>query len=332
MAYLLVPLFFFGVAPSAVAAQSFRDVSKNDFYYEAVEALRTKGIVNGYGDGTYRPNAKVTRAEALKVIVTAKGVDASSLSALRTSDYDDVPDGAWFLPFVEWSRKELQIVDGPPKAASFHPERTVKKAEFLKMVILAYGMDPTAYSNITLPLALDVSDAKAWYYPYVRLSLATLLTGAGEKDLISPERELTRGDVALLLHRLLLYREGQRTQDLLSAAEDEILTVVDALNANDIRTAEHASARALVTARGAQTLASDANVVKAALKVAEGYRAMVRGKRAAVEKEYDDAIALYKDAYFIADQALELHDGVRPFAQGLRESSQKLATEARSLQ
>ena len=47
---------------------SFSDVSSDDWYYEPVMHLATAGIINGYSDGTFRPNAKITRQDAATIL------------------------------------------------------------------------------------------------------------------------------------------------------------------------------------------------------------------------------------------------------------------------
>jgi hypothetical protein len=310
-------------------AQTFKDVPKSDALYDAVEYLKAQGMLSGFPDGTFRPDAKVTRSEAVKLIVASKGVTSQDLAVMRKSPYDDVPASSWFLPSVEWARLKLSVIDSPPKVKSFHPARTVTKAEFLKMLLLAHGMDPNSYGEIKLPLASDVTDTSAWYYPYVRLAFATSMTTIGKSGTIQPDRDLTRGDVALFLYRLLNYKQGKRTQDLLTEVENELLTVVAGLNDNNIRSAEHASARALLAARGALTVMPKEPLVTGALKITESYRALVRGYRALLDGRYDDAIQLSKDAWGIAKIASEATPSVRPLALTVQKNSEKLAADAR---
>ncbi|MFA6039067.1 MAG: S-layer homology domain-containing protein [Candidatus Peribacteraceae bacterium] len=329
--YAVLATFLLLIRAAAAGAQAFSDVPKNDVIYDAVVYLKDRGIINGFPDGTYRSDAKVTRAEALKMIVTAKGITPDDVKKYTSTPFTDVPKGTWFLPYVEWGRKDLSIIDGPPKAQEFHPNRTVQKVEFLKMLFLAQGMDAAANADVKLPLSIDVSDVNAWYYPHMRLALSSSTTAPGKNGYLSPDRALTRGDVALLLHRLLLYKEGRRTQDLLSQIETEAITIVSALNAKNIRTAEYASVRALLYARGAKAVVPDEPIVGAALKVTEGFRALVRGYGAQSEKKYDDALKLYQDAWNIGKTAMALSSSAKTYATGIQKSAQQLANDVRAL-
>ena len=317
------------ILPSARAAGGpFSDVPPGNELANAVEYLKAQGIVNGYSDGTFRPDQLVERAEAVKILVTAKGVD--DVSSMKTSSYSDVPSGAWFLPYVEWSFQKLHIIDGPPKSTAFHPSRNVTKAEFIKMVLLSQGADPNSYSEITLPLSSDVTDPKAWYYPTMRLAIALSMTDAGKAGTIQPARNLSRADVALLLYRYLQYKSGNRTQALLTEVENNLLLTTQNLNGKNVREAEYASARALLAARGAHDIASNQSIVNAALKLTEAYRALVRGYQASLNKQFSAAAKLCTDAWSIAKTATQFDPGVTSLSQKVQKSAQDLAKQCRT--
>jgi hypothetical protein len=51
----------------------FKDVPETHWCYKAIEELAEKGILNGYEDGTFKPDAPVTRAEVAAIISRIKG-------------------------------------------------------------------------------------------------------------------------------------------------------------------------------------------------------------------------------------------------------------------
>ena len=61
----------------------------------SVDYLTGKGVVNGYTDGTFKPNNKVSRAEFIKMLDATFG-----LSATTSIRFTDVESSAWFYPFV----------------------------------------------------------------------------------------------------------------------------------------------------------------------------------------------------------------------------------------
>jgi hypothetical protein len=328
---LLGLLLAFPVISSAQTA-SFSDVPADSSLYSAVEYLRAQGSMQGYGDGTFRPNAKVNRAEAVKVIISTLSTPPD-LSGITQSPYSDVAADAWYLPYVSYAQSKLGIIDGPPKATAFNPGNPVLKAQFLKMFFIANGIDTKSlYSELNLPFSADVSNVNEWYYPHIRYAIATSMTMVTSNGTFGPDRELTRGDIALLLYRYYMYRDGRRTQALLSEAEGEIVNVLQLLDSGNVIDAEMASARSLVASRGALTSKPDEALVKGAVKISEGFRLLVQAYKAGAEKRYADVIKLSSDAWHLADKARSFSSSLSTVADQMQAISKSMADEARKLQ
>ena len=315
---------------TALAEQSFTDVPPDHPAYSAVEHLKAIGVLQGYPDGTFQADRTVNRAEAAKIIVAPRAT-ADALAKFTETPYADVPASAWYIPYIEMGRQVFGFLDGPPKRTKFEGERGVQKVEFLKMLLTAYQVDASSFGEIQLPLATDVTDVNAWYYPHLRYSLTASMAMVGSDGLLSPAKPLTRGEVALLLYRFLMYRENRRTQALLSEAEQEIVRILDALGKNDILQAEYASARALLASRGAHASRPDTPLVKAALKVTEAFRTLVRAYRAGLNKDFDLVIELTKQAWNLSNEALAFSSDMQPIVEQLQASAHAMADSARKL-
>lgn len=313
-------------APVAGAA-AFPDVRKDHFAYDAIVSLSDRGVLTGYADGTFKPDRKVNRAEALKIIA-APFLPKSETIRAKSAEFADVPENAWYLPALQWALDRKSVIDGPPKATLFHPTRAVTKAEFLKMLFTANGVDLKAFGEIALPLGADVADPGAWYYPPLRYAVATGTTTASKSGAYGPERELTRGDVAVLLHRFSLFRDGQRTQFLLSETQREIEGVIDLLARSDARGADLGSARAILLARGALLSEPDEAVVKVAVKIAEGYRALTRAYRASQSGDIATVLKLSKDAEYLAEQAEKMSPDASSLAGQLKSYAKSFRQQA----
>ena len=316
----------------AQAQKSFSDVSSNHPAYEAVEYLKSKGIIGGYPDGTFKPEKKVNRAEAV-TIIAAPRITPEALTELikGTIGFDDVPQDAWYKPYLIAAVSAFGFIDGPEKRPSFEGVRPVLKAEFLKMLLVANDVDVTVFSEIQQPLALDVQNPNEWYYPHFRTAIAYSMTMADAEDLLSPGRELTRGEVVLLMHRFLMFQEKRRTQALLSEAESEIARVLDALGQNSVAAARRASTRSVLAARGAYMIRPNSDVVKAAVKVAEAFQELVLGYEAGISREFDKTIKHAQNAWGLADEAEKLSPELGPIIDQLRQTSSRMADDARGL-
>jgi hypothetical protein len=320
--------------PMAAFAQtpSFKDVPANSSIFSAVEYLKARGIMQGYNDGTFKANNKVNRAEAVKLIV-ASIATAEQLAKHTKTSYGDVPADAWYLPYVEYAFKEAGIIDGPPKAAAFKGTDPVLKAQFFKMFFLANKIDiNNMYSEIKLPLAMDAQNPSEWHYPFMRYAIASSMTMVQEDGMLSPGRELTRGDIAMLLYRYFMYVDGRRTQALLSEAESEIVNILKQLEEQEIDQAGYAAARSLIAARGALTSKPDEAIVKGAVKTAEGFQTLVLAYRAGAAKNYAEVIKLTGDAWHLAQKAQEFSPALSTVAQQMQTIAKNMADEARTLQ
>ena len=319
--------------PGTLQAESelpFPDVAATDPAFDAITALKVSGIIQGYRDGSFRPEHIVTRAEAVKMIVTVT-VKEADLKKLTTSPYTDIPADAWHLPFVEAARKILGILDGPPQTMQFHPERSVNLSEFLKILELAYGVDPqSAFSDLRMPLASDLRDTGIWHYPYLRYALASSMIRANGEGFLHPEEHLTRGKVALLLYRYSMFREGRRLQALAATVENEIQRMEHLLAADQTSDALLASARAVLASRGALTAAPNNEHVKSWVKLAEGFHTAAQGEDALEQKKFDEALRLAGDAWHLAAKALEFDLSQSALSKRLQALSTLIADAARA--
>ena len=86
-----------GVTGVAAEQSTFTDVSESHPYAEAIYSLTSAGIVTGYGDGTFKPDATVTRGQAAKMISGALKLDTTNVKdpnftdIKTTNQYFDLP-------------------------------------------------------------------------------------------------------------------------------------------------------------------------------------------------------------------------------------------------
>lgn len=316
--------------PVSLSAASFSDLPPGHFAYSAVEFLQVNGIISGYPDGTFQPDREVNRAEATKIVVAPFLQSGSDISGF-TSVYDDVPQDAWYLPYVEIARSQLHIIDGPPKTTMFNGARAVNKVEFLKILLLAQGENPTgAYSELQFPIAMDVTNPEEWYYPYMRSALAASMTMVSENGMLHPSKALSRAEVAVLLHRYLMYKQGRRTQALLSETESEIINTIQLMKEKDVNNASFAAARAVIASRGALTARPDEGIVKAAVKISEGFHILMNGYIAGIAGEDDTAIAKAQEAWASAEKAKTFSPELHTLAGQMQDMAAQMADSLRA--
>lgn len=322
-------LVFFLFVPISARAAAFSDVPPDHPASAAIEFLRERGYAGGYRDGTFRPDQLVTRAEAVK-LVTAPVAPIEELATFIGTAYRDIAPGDWYLPYVEYARQRLGIIDGPPKKAVFRGADPVLEVEFLKMFLLAQKVDPLAYGEVDGALAPDAPGG-AWHHPYLRLALSSAMIAADDKGYLSPGKQLTRGDVALRMEHFFRYRDGAMTQNLLTGTEREILRLLEYLGRNDVTGAEYASVRALILARGAHTSAPSTALVRGALKITEAFHALVQAYQAGLRQDFDAVVTFAGAAWRLSDEASAATAEMQAIVDQLHANAQAMAERARGL-
>ncbi len=82
---------------STAYASSFYDVNDDFWAASYIENLTARGIISGYGDGTFLPHNNVERSEYAKMLVNSSGI---LLSGVRTSPFADVDVNEWYFPYI----------------------------------------------------------------------------------------------------------------------------------------------------------------------------------------------------------------------------------------
>ncbi|WP_052158824.1 S-layer homology domain-containing protein [Halobacillus sp. BBL2006] len=123
--------------PDAKADQApeFKDVSNGSHYSNAIAVANEKGLVEGYPDGTFKPSAPITRAEAAVIIDNAYGVERADDSV----DFSDITSLDWAKGSV-LDLSSQHIINGYPDGL-FKPNQSINRAEF--SVTLAATMNHT---------------------------------------------------------------------------------------------------------------------------------------------------------------------------------------------
>jgi uncharacterized protein YkwD len=105
----------------------FSDVPPSNPFYAFVETAVNRGMIAGYSDGTFRPNASITRSQLAKVVVVAK---AWPLVNPPTARFRDVPAGSPFYTYVETAVARGAISgysDGTFRPGSSSPRGQISK-------------------------------------------------------------------------------------------------------------------------------------------------------------------------------------------------------------
>ena len=170
-------------------------------------SLVEKGVIQGMGDGTFRPNAPVTRAQFIKMMATAEGV--SSFEDLPEVDFADVPAGSWFTGPIRWA--VAQGIASGRSRTTFAPDENITRQEMAVMLHRYYGrtsQETEAALSDTAPeptVFADDGDISEWAADAVRaVTAAGLMNGFLESDrsFFYPSRNTTRAEAAKVISEI----------------------------------------------------------------------------------------------------------------------------------
>ena len=176
----------------------FSDVSFMNKYANAISVLTEDGILDGYSDGSFRPNGEINRAELLKVLIEARGIMPDE--GKYNNCFPDVNDG-WYAPFVCYA-KEMGWVEGYSDGL-FRPSSSVNKVEALKILFQVYEAGLSEENPVASLRYPDV-DTNAWYAIYVwKASVLGILEETPGTN-FNPSSYSTRGGVSEEVYRYLV--------------------------------------------------------------------------------------------------------------------------------
>ena len=140
------------------STNKYTDVAAGAWYNNAVSTLSAMGIITGYPDGTFRPNAYITRAEFAAI---AARFDADGDKTLAA--FSDIAN--------HWAKDEISVaynngwVDGYPDG-TFGPQRNITRAETVTLVNRVLNRKPETEDDLLPDMTTwtDNADKKAWYY------------------------------------------------------------------------------------------------------------------------------------------------------------------------
>lgn len=136
----------------------YTDVASDAWYNTAVSTMTKAGIVDGYPDGTFRPDAPITRAEMAKIISLFAKLDKSE------SRFSDIA-GHWAEAYIKLAAGNGWIVGYPD--GTFGPQRNITRAETATMINRVLDRVPSEESHLLSRGVMQIwPDANPgdWFY------------------------------------------------------------------------------------------------------------------------------------------------------------------------
>lgn len=181
----LILAFAFTSLCTFTVSAAFSDVDEANTYYEAIYSLVDDGTINGYEDGTFKPENTITRAEFSKLLAIRTAPSAQTFTQTTTA-FPDVAADHWANAYIAYA-VAVGAVNGYPDG-TFKPEAPVTYGEAVKMIICGMGYATAVDTTLT-----------PWHKGYIDLAMQINLT----KNAMSlGDNPANRGIVAQLIYNI----------------------------------------------------------------------------------------------------------------------------------
>ncbi len=213
------------IQPAYAHSSTFTDVQETDEAHNAIESLTAQGIIEGFADGTFRPNEPLTRAQATKALAIWQDLAPADPSANATSPFTDVD--AFYAEYVAAAANAGWVngfLDG-----TFRPYTHLTREQMAIIVIRSLSLDAEATSlaaqqvDSVLERFADEGTISPEARPYVALAVMEgLLAGDGEH--LNPLAPLTRAQFSLVLYRADIPARSEVSDGSTTDSTDESTT------------------------------------------------------------------------------------------------------------
>lgn len=188
-----------GIATSFAA---FTDVPSTKSYAEAVNILNNLGIINGYEDGTFKPDNTITRAEVATIITNTFGLSPINGATV----FSDVPADHWAAGYIN-AAYSAGIIAGMGDG-TFAPGADVTYEQVVKMIVagLNYGLVadgqggyPTGYLAVASSNGITSGAAGTVGQAATRATVAKLVYNSLEVGMLTSNAYTTTGEITYVV-------------------------------------------------------------------------------------------------------------------------------------
>ncbi|MFC1647442.1 S-layer homology domain-containing protein [Patescibacteria group bacterium] len=212
---LLIPALIIALLIGQVASAAFSDVDDGTSYESSIEWMNNNGVIQGYPDGTFKPDQCVNRAEFLKMMYLTVETDIVVEDGFAGSNYyddffTDTYTDQWYWPYVEQALRD-EAIEGYPDG-TFKPEQCVNRAEAIKMGVLGFDMLNEDSVNRGANIYRDVVPGFNWFDVYLYSAVDANAVGKDHVTSVAadsmpelyfaPGESMSRKEVAEMLYRM----------------------------------------------------------------------------------------------------------------------------------
>ena len=183
-----------GGISAGASKELFSDISQALWAKEAIDYLAQRKIINGKSENIFAPNDYLTRAEAVKLLVTAFNIE---MPAELSIPFDDVNTGDWFYPYLCAAYKN-GLIQGITQS-TFAPQQTITRQDIAVLISRIIKSDEEG-ADLTFSDSGEISD-------YAKNSVSLLyslgIINGTDQNRFAPHENTTRAQAAKIWYNAI---------------------------------------------------------------------------------------------------------------------------------
>lgn len=204
---LLLGIFAFAFALTSVNAQQakiFPDVAADHWAAAQIKELSQSGVIIGYPDGTFKPDANVTRAEFASMAIRALGQEHTTVA--QPVNFTDIAPDFWAYDMIQRALY-FELISCPPEGKAFRPDDSVSHAEAVSVSVNALTTETISVQKAKEVLRnyVDLATTPEWYLiPAGKAEILSMLVNIpGTPKALNANLPATRAEVAAMLKNMM---------------------------------------------------------------------------------------------------------------------------------
>ncbi len=184
-----------GGSASETVAVAYTDVDGTHWAFDAIASLTDKKVLNGFGDGSFKPENFVTRAEFVCALLKYK----KEGTAVYANSFEDVKKGDWYADYVQKAFEKKYILgDGN----NFNPNAFITREEMAVIIARAFRLEDKNQSYSEYLTFDDTDLISEWAVSSVgALYKNNIINGKGNNSFFAKDNT-TRAEMAVIFQRI----------------------------------------------------------------------------------------------------------------------------------
>lgn len=182
---------------------SFIDLEDVPWAKQAIEELKSRGIISGLTASRYFPQAEIKRADFIVLIIKSLGLDKRQSGLNSEFTYKDIPKDAYYYSYLMIA-SEYDLISG--YQGYFRPDQSINREEMACLVaklLEIQGKEDGRTDSLDSSQFTDRDTISPWAMDSVNLGVRSGVLKGKEANRFEPKAALTRAEAAVLIFNIL---------------------------------------------------------------------------------------------------------------------------------